>query len=67
MREYQRAFDQDIADSSLPEITDLLVSLERLALRLLLKGISLFPNNHMILRNYANFHRDYFSDQVFIT
>ena len=60
MREYQRAFDQDIADSRLYQnYGSLLAKSGKVeeAEAVYSKGISLFPNNHMILRNYANFHR----------
>ena len=60
MREYQRAFDQNVADSRLYQnYGSLLAKTGKVeeAEAVYSKGISLFPNNHMILRNYANFHR----------
>ena len=60
MREYQRAFDQDVTDSRLYQnYGSLLAKTGKVeeAEVVYSKGILLFPDNHMILRNYANFNR----------
>ena len=60
MREYQRAFDQNLIDPRLYQnYGSLLAKSGKVeeAENVYSKGISLFPDNHAILRNYANFNR----------